>query len=202
MKELEIQILFEHYNDTYRIIQGKIKQRDKLFAYILITLIFMLFIVYSPKDAPLVLSQFLSKQIGLNNPIDFSFLGSVLWFLLLSFIIRYFQILIGIERSYCYIHKVEAELSAGLKQKLFSREGASYLDDYPLFLNWASSLFNIGFPCVLVVVATAKIIFEVYSGLNNFSFLLLINILFFLAIIISLVIYLVSIYETKKPEKD
>ncbi|MCL5407644.1 MAG: hypothetical protein M1429_04070 [Patescibacteria group bacterium] len=198
MKEIVCQILFEHYNDSYQINQAKIKQRDRLFAYLLVVLVLLLFEIYSPENASAILLQTISIKLGLNTPIDFAFLGTIIWFLLLCLLIRYLQTVVAIERGYSYIHDLENEISNFINQKKFCREGYAYLDDYPLFLNWASSLFKIVFPVILLFIASYKIYIEISSFKKSVTFLAILDFIFYLAIVISLIICFIFSKKNKE----
>lgn len=183
-EDTKFQILYDHYKDTFAHIQDFLKLRDRFFFLILFLVTLMLFQMYSPTESGETISAFVAKQLELKNPLDISFLGSILWFGLLGLIIRYFQTVVHLERQYEYIHKLEEQISPNYDNKAFTREGKFYLSDYPLFSKWTSILYTIIFPILLIIVVFAKIIGEL-SHSEHVSILLFFNIAVFLCILIS-----------------
>ena len=153
----KLQILSEHYTHTFDFLQSHLKKRDRLFMGVLLVLIVMLFQIYTPNEASGLITQLISNKLELKTPINFLYVQSIIWFVLLAIVIKYFQSVVLIERQYSYIHSLENILSKQYGDGAFTREGDSYLNDYPVFLNWASILYTILFPALLVVVILSKI---------------------------------------------
>lgn len=193
----KLQILSEHYSHTFDFLQTYLKKRDTLFLWVLFVLVIMLFQIYTPAEASSLLSQLMEKKLEIKSQINFLFVQSVIWFVLLALIIKYFQSVVFIERQYDYLHSLENTLSEEYGDKAFTREGKSYLSDYPAFLNWASFLYTILFPAILAVVATTKIVIE----FNQYGFgevLIWFNVSIYLFVIVSLGLYLYGIHFKKK----
>jgi len=131
MQEEKLSLLHDHYQETFAWIQDYLKLRDRLFAYVLVIITLMLFQMHSPAESGGAISELITKKLELKTPIDVAFLSSVLWFALLSLVVRYYQTVVHIERQYDYIHKIEAQLSPEYDGKAFTREGKSYLKNYP-----------------------------------------------------------------------
>ena len=189
-----LQLLNDHYKDTFTRLAEYRQLRDRLFALILVMITIVLFGVYSPNEADIATGEIISKQLGLQSPLDISFIGSIIWFSLLSLVIRYFQTVMLIERQYDYVHKLEDELSRNFKGVAFTREGKSYLENYPLFSNWTHFLYASAFPGILIIVTILKIGNEIYYS-NGLSLLLAFNIVFAVCILISTVLYLMSAHR-------
>lgn len=187
--DTKFQILHEHYKDSFTQIQEYIKLRDRLFILILIVVTLMLFQIYSPKDSGIAISQFVAKKFELENSMDISFIGSILWFGLLGLVIRYFQTVVHIERQYEYIHNLEEQISPYYDNKTFTKEGQSYLNAYPLFSEWIWRLYTFIFPVLLLIVVFTKIINE-WLHSETKSLLLFINAAIFMFILISIILYL------------
>lgn len=191
-----LQILHDHYKDTFSHIQQYLKLRDKLFLLILGIITLMLFQVYSPAQSGEAVSQFITKHLELKSPIDIEFFSSLIWFALLSLVVRYFQTVVHIERQYSYIHNLEDILSPYFENKAFTREGKAYLTNYPLFSNWAWILYTVIFPILLSIVVVVKIVGEIQS-VERISWLLGINISIFLCVVISTLLYLLLVHFKK-----
>jgi len=196
MEDTQLQLLHDHYKDTFFYIQEYIKLRDRLFLFILIVVTLLLFQVYSPVESGEAVSQFITKKLELKSPIDITFIGSIIWFGLLSLVVRYFQTVVHIERQYKYIHQIEEQLSAEYANKVFTREGKSYLNDYPLFSSWAWILYTIVFPTLLIVLVIAKIVGEIYQT-GSISLLLSVNVAIALFIVLSTLFYLLLVHFKK-----
>ncbi len=90
----KIELLSDHYKDTFAQLKDYLKLRDRLFALILVTITLLLFQIYSPDEAGVTIGAFIAKNLEIQNTINIAFVGSVIWFVLLGFVIRYFQTVI------------------------------------------------------------------------------------------------------------
>ena len=196
MEDAKLQILHDHYKDTFFYIQEYIKLRDRLFLFILIVVTFMLFQLYSPVSAGEAVSHFITKKLELKSPIDITFIGSIIWFGLLSLVVRYFQTVVHIERQYKYIHQIEEQLSSEYANKVFTREGKAYLNDYPVFSSWAWILYTIVFPTLLGALVIFKINREIWQA-GSISLLVSVNSAIALFIVLSILFYLLLVHFKK-----
>lgn len=192
-----LEILSEHYAHTFDFLQSHLKKRDRLFVGVLILMFLMLFQIYTPDETSGILTQVISKKLDLKAPINFLYVQSIIWFVLLSVIIKYFQSVVFIERQYSYIHALEKTLSVEYGDGSFTREGDSSLKDYPVFLNWASFLYTILFPSILLVVLTSKILVE-YRQYGFAEILIWFNALIYFFTTVSIVLYLYVIHFKKR----
>jgi len=197
MNSEKLQILSEHYSHTFDFLQSYLKRRDKLFMWALLIIAIMLFHIYIPREVSNLVDQLIEKKLEVQTQINFLYIQSVIWFVLLAIVIKYFQSVIFIERQYSYLHSIEELLSSEYEHSAFTREGKSYLSNYPAFLNWASFLYTILFPAILAVISISKIVSEYKQyGLNEP--LIWFNILIFIFIIISLGLYSYGIHFKQK----
>ena len=196
MEDAKLQLLHDHYKDTFFYIQEYIKLRDRLFLFILIVVTFMLFQLYSPVSAGEAVSHFITKKLELKSPIDITFIGSIIWFGLLSLVVRYFQTVVHIERQYKYIHQIEEQLSSEYANKVFTREGKAYLNDYPVFSSWAWILYTIVFPALLGALVIFKINREIWQA-GSISLLISVNSAIALFIVLSILFYLLLVHFKK-----
>src|SRR3990172_10262839 len=193
MKEAKLALLNDHYKETFAIIQEHLRLRDRLFAYSLIIISVMLFQMHSPSGSSEALSELITNKLELDAPVDISFLTSLLWFALLSVVVRYYQTVVYIERQYTYIHRIEDQLSPEYEGRAFTREGKSYLKNYPLFSSWAWILYTIVFPALLAVIVVVKIIGEI-RHMDGAIVSLSINMLIALSIVLSSVFYVLLVH--------
>lgn len=193
----KLQILSEHYTHTFDFLKSHLSKRDRLFIGVLLLIIIMLFQIYTPNEASSMITRLISDKLNLKTHINFLYIQSVIWFVLLAIVIKYFQSVVFIERQYSYIHALENILSSQYSDGAFTREGNAYLRDYPVFLNWTSFLYTILFPAILLVVVTSKIIIE-YKQYGYAEILIWFNALIYIFVFISIALYLYVIHYKKK----
>ena len=188
-EDIKLEMLNDHYKDSFAYLQSYIKIRDKLFILILITITVMLYQIYTPVSND-VLESFIANQMDIDkSSVDISFVSSVIWFALLALSLRYFQTIIHIERQYKYVHCLETSLNNFYPDEEFTREGRSYLDYYPLFSKWAWILYTKVFPILLIFIVLLKIIDEInFVVVNQASQVF--NILISISIITTTLLYI------------
>ena len=197
MDSSKFQILSEHYVHTFDLLQRSLRNRDNLFLGLLFILAVMLFQIYSPSIASNIISELVGNQLDTNANINFDYIQSIIWFSLLAVVVKYFQSVFFIERQYDYIHSLEVTLSFDYEGVEFTREGKSYLNSYPIFLDWMSFLYTILVPVILALVISAKIFTE-YQGFFLNGVLFWFNLLIYFFIFISLCLYLYGIHFKSK----
>lgn len=188
--------LHAHYNDTFANIKESIRLRDKLTALILLVLVFLALYTFWPSDAITAFSEISAQKLGFSVNVDVGFLGSIIWFALLGIVVRYTQVVVYIERQYKYIHKIEEELHEYFGNSVvFTREGRSYLKDYPKFSDWIWILYTVIFPFTLGIIVLVKIISEWATSFRAISAPLLLNTVVASAILISIILYMLFIHR-------
>lgn len=158
LSEVEFNNLCSHYKDTYEIHLASIKQRDTLFYALLVILALFSLQVTSMDMVNSALSSYLNKQLDITIEKNSNLFGTLLWLLLFGLSSRYYQTVIQIERQYDYIHHLEEIVSdryAGTRA--FTREGKSYLGEYPLFSNWIWLLYTLAFPLIILLCISIRI---------------------------------------------
>jgi hypothetical protein len=195
-EENKIELLCDHYKDTFSHIKDAIKQRDHLFSFVVLLIVIFLFQLYSPNDFGESISALISAQLGITNKIDLTFLSSLIWFLLLASSIKYYQTVVFIERQYNYLHSLEDYINPFFDGKAFTREGKSYLNNYPKFSHWSSFLYTMFYPFSLIIILSIKLISEFRFAVCVNS-LLIVNSILFLGILISTVLYLFLLHLKK-----
>ena len=108
MGDGRLSVLHAHYVDTFAHITAHLKTRDRLFMFLLVVVGIMLFQIAAPDDFGTAATALIAERVGLKNGIDVHFIGSLVWFVLLALLIRYYQTVVHIERQYEYIHGLEA----------------------------------------------------------------------------------------------
>ena len=186
----ELAGLCSHYKDTYDIHQSTIKQRDTLFYGLL--MILSLFSIRSSSTG--IVTAFVSAYLGKVASIEVgdSLAQLLLWFALVGWSIKYFQAVVHIERQYTYLHALENDLNKFYPgTSAFTREGAAYLQGYPLFLKWMTFVYRVIVPLAIVVVAANEIIGERKVHNQNF----VVDGICFVIIVLSVALYLLHIHK-------
>jgi|SRR3989344_5121267 len=192
-------ILYDHYKDTCSIVGEAVKTRHRLMVFVLVILGFFAFQGIFPSVSNMAVKDFLNFKFGLASEVDLSILGNLVWFLLLIFSLRYFQIAIFVERQQTYLHEIEDKLNKKLGEEVVTREGKSYLSNYPGFSNWMWSLYTIIFPLLLLLITVIKIAAELRNScIYGWSTSLLLNITAFLLLTPSVILYLITLHKKKR----
>ena len=194
-----ISTLYDHYKDTCSIIAEAIKRRDRLMLFVILALGFFAFDTVLPNASNVAVNEFLNFKFGLNLNLNLAIVANVVWFLLLVFTLRYFQVAVFVERQYGYLHDTEEKLNKKAETELVTREGKSYLDKYPMFSNWMWLLYTIIFPLFLLVVSGVKIWGELrYVCSTGLTGSLLLDSIVFVILVISTALYLTTIHKKSK----
>ena len=191
--DARLEALHGHYLDTFAHIQTTLRQRDRLFLFILVLISVMLLQMVAPDESERALSEVAGTKLGLSKPLNVTVLGSIIWFALLGLVVRYFQAVVHLERQYDYIHNLEDQLSLHYDGKAFTREGQAYLVNYPLFSCWTSALYTMLFPALLIAVLAVKLGTEVCRS-ETFGLRVAFDAVAFSAVLISTVLYLVLVH--------
>lgn len=187
---IPLDILYDHYKDTFSHIRDWEKQRNRSF-FIVIALVGLLFLeVGYPANLAQVLGEVDASSIKLSlRAIPVPALLSATWTFLVLVVLQYCQTSVHIERQYNYLHAVENGLSSTYGGGvIFHREGKVYMDDYPWLSWWAWFFYTLMFPAIIVVAVLTLIALERF-GLNEPRYYFGYNCVSAIAILISLALY-------------
>ena len=157
-----LEVLYDHYKDTYQLNLLVQKERDRLFVKLCLTLTTLLLIIVDPNTLSILASTIVENELKIIIPHSLVIVQSFLWALLLYFFASYFRKILYIERQYVYIHELEVVIAEILDKK-FTREGHSYLEDYPMILNFTHYLYKLIFPVLSIIIVVYKIYLEIIS---------------------------------------
>jgi hypothetical protein len=130
---------------------------------------------YRPGLLSQLINAYLSKNLGNEkqpfSPVDFSAIGSAIWFVLLYLVIQYYQKSILVDRQYTYISNLEEQICTVMGDDYVTREGKAYLSSQgvyktgvnekrPLYLRTVGPLYYVAFPVMLMIIVSAKILME------------------------------------------
>lgn len=153
-----LELLYDHYKETNEIVKKNEKERNNFFTNILISLLILMFLISGDG----LLSMF-KEYIKSTYSFDFTFSNNIIksgiWLYVFLVIIKYFNINIQIDRKYKYIHELEQKLC---NNKLdITREGKTYMNNYPLISNIIYYSYRIVFPIISIIFILTNIIFTI-----------------------------------------
>jgi len=161
----KLEVLHDHYKESFLHIREREKQRDRLFMFT-IALIGLLFleIQYSNIFSG-ILGNIKLEFVELNLSImPISIFLSVTWTYLFVIVLRYCQFSILIERQYDYLHCLENKISELFGDKnIYCREGKAYLNKYPLFSDLVWIFYILLFPIIVILSVGLVIYLEGYK---------------------------------------
>jgi len=152
-----LEVLHDHYKETFEIIRKREKTRDQLFLLVvgLIGLLF-LFALFPVEITGSIATMEISMggaKIEMSK-MPLAILSSITWSVLFILVLRYCQTAVTIERQYNYLHVIEDEISPafGEDKGLYRREGQAYKKKKPWLTHWAWILYTIVFPGTGIVL--------------------------------------------------
>ena len=153
--------LASHYKDTCDIHRETVKRRDRLFYGLLVVVGLFTFQLSSADLVSTTVAALLKKSSNVDLTNSAVVITTLLWFALLGWSLRYFQVALEIERQYEYIHAQEHDLQRLCPgSAAFRREGDSYGTAHSAFSWWAWGLYTILFPLLLIGSVGAHIVAE------------------------------------------
>jgi hypothetical protein len=156
-----IDLLYDHYKDTYEQIKSFIAKRDENFIVALLFLAGSIFTTFNPAYVQNLSNSIGKVKFGIDLNLAFYMLNSILLFISLWFIQKYYQSVTHIENLYAYIHNVENQLCALISSFQITREGKSYLEYFPHLKTAIQIMYTWVFPISVVVICAIKGYWEV-----------------------------------------
>jgi hypothetical protein len=161
----KLEVLHDHYKESFLHIREREKQRDRLFLFV-IALIGVLFLEIQYSDVfSNILGNIKLEFVELDISImPISIFLSVTWTYLFVIVLKYCQSSIFIERQYEYLHHIEDKISQLFgDQSVYCREGKAYLNKYPLFSNMVWIFYILLFPIIIILSVGLIIYLESYK---------------------------------------
>ena len=122
----KLDILYDHYKDTFGIQRENEKLRNKLFVILCICILFLMLMTFYPNNLYENFQELLLEKMGINIRFELKVFELFNWFIISYLTVRYYQINSNIEKNYKYIHNIENTLDKKYKIPIF-REGKNYL---------------------------------------------------------------------------
>lgn len=158
----KLDVLHDHYKDTFSLIREWEKVRDLLFMAIIGVLAVLFLEIQFPKGLLDAVEPLTGPKL---SALPWSVVVSATWAVLAAIAMRYCQAAIHVERQYEYLHVVEDRLSAAFGDAaVFCREGRHYLTAYPPFSRWAYVFYAWAFPIAVMAVCAVLLRIEGHEG--------------------------------------
>lgn len=162
MTDQQLEILHDHYKDSFAQVREREKQRDRLFLFFiaLFALLSVMALYYSRLTEVLGSITVVGTRANLSALPAPALLTSA-WVFVFAIALRYCQVSLTVERQYSYLHTLEEKLSEAVgDDDLYRREGRAYLRDYPAFSNWAWISYIYVFPAIVTMATLGLLVVE------------------------------------------
>ena len=194
----KIELLYDHYKETFSIIKETIIQRNRFFVMVFLVMTLQFLFALSPDSISYLIIGIVQKQYEIDISNQMSIIQSFLWLILLYLTMRYYQATIHIEKQYNCIHSIELDIS-NIVHITFDRESGNYLSNYPKMSDFVDILYKWVFPIIYCLIICYKIVIE-YITLK-FNFLLLLNSILFISCFILTILYLVFLHGKRNSDR-
>ena len=164
-----IEVLYDHYKDTFEQQKRYLAKRDHLTVLLLILAILMIGLIFDPNYISSKLNAVIKAQVD-NLVFDFEFINTGLIIAFFWFSLQYYMIVLQIEKMYKYLDQCETSLCAGYTGFKINREGAYYLRSYPWMKTLADKFFVLGIPIGFIALSVCKIVKE-WSWISNLHYI-------------------------------
>jgi hypothetical protein len=157
-----IQVVHDHYKETFAIIREREGVRDRSFIALvgLFALLTLEVLHPSQTGSALRVVHVLGTDIDLSQ-LPLAYWLNASWTFVLLVALIYCRVTANIDRQYPYLHRLEGWMARALgDDDLYRREGRMYLSYYPVFLNWAWFAYVILFPGVVILACVVLVIQE------------------------------------------
>ena len=154
-----IEVLYDHYKDTFEQQKRYLAKRDHLTVLLMILAILLIRLIFDPNYISIKLNTIINAQVN-NLVFDFEFINTGLIIAFFWFSLQYYMIVLQIEKMYKYLDQCEASLCAGYTGFKINREGVYYLKSYPWMKTLADRFFVLGIPIGFITLSVCKIVNE------------------------------------------
>ena len=154
-----IEVLYDHYKDTFEQQKRYLAKRDHLTVLLLILAILLIGLIFDPNYISSKLNAVIKAQVN-NLVFDFEFINTGLIIAFFWFSLQYYMVVLQIEKMYKYLDQCEASLCVGYTGFKINREGAYYLKSYPWMKTLADRFFVLGIPIGFITLSVCKIVNE------------------------------------------
>lgn len=162
-----IEILYDHYKESCEIARKNEERRNKLFIIVCVLIGLLFLFSYAPDSILGLMQSWLKENYKCDLMFSSNIIQAILWVILFIFTLRYLGLNINLDRNYSYIHQLENKINKEGKLNI-TREGKSYLKDYPVLNNVTYYSYRIALPFIYFCIIVLKLNLEYISqgGIN------------------------------------
>ena len=123
------EILVDHYKDTYQVLLGYSKERDRFFLYILLLIAIIAVDCLSSGTLSRLINGYISKQLTASPWESVEFTGIIhlmVSFLFFYFVSRYYRRCMLLDRAYRYLSACEGPINRWMGGDYVTRESRAY----------------------------------------------------------------------------
>lgn len=179
--------LYDHYKDSCAKRESAQTDRNKFFLASLVCAAGLAIFVILPDLVVQAVLSWLQVEVTTDVNTLISIFQSLNWAVLAYVLIRYVQASIQVERAYIYESQLEDRLG-------ITREGSSYLNNYPVALDFIDFFYKKIYPLALIIGVFTKSILE-WQSPNYGTIPCLIDSALALFIIALMVLYMAFLHK-------
>lgn len=156
----ELEILYDHYKETCTISRENEKTRNKLFIIVCVIIGLLFMFSYDNNSIVGLIQSWFKGNYNCDLLFSSNIIQAVLWIVLLFSTLRYLGLNINLDRSYSYIHQLEKRINKISSNPIITREGESYLRNYPVLNNITYYMYRVVIPIIYNFVIIYKLKLE------------------------------------------
>lgn len=191
--------LYDHYKETCGLNRNACKERNKFFILLVVGILVLLLLSVRPGFAADLAIAILKGRVDIDITPSIRLLQAGTWMFVLYSLMRYIQANIKIEKDYLYIADLEKKLAqCGID---VSRDGKSYIEEYPKVQDFISVIYSALCPTIYIVCFSYKIYLEWVNSLPQISPVLIFDSVLAAICIVLVLFYLIFRYNIYKQYK-
>lgn len=158
-----IEILYDHYKESCELARKNEVTRNKLFIVLCILLGLLFLFSYDSNSILGLIQSWIRGSYNCDLMFSSNIIQAILWIVLFIVTLRYLGLNINLDRSYSYIHKLENEINEEGTKITVTREGKSYLNNYPILNNITYYSYRVILPIIYYCTVILKLKLEYYA---------------------------------------
>lgn len=152
-----VEILYDHYKETFSLSKKAQDKRNKNFIVLCILEAILFLLLIRPEIAFDLIQKGIKKELDVTLQLSNTIIQTLLWLLIAYVMIRYIQDMLYIERQYVYLDDLEKEIATLSSTKIFAREGDNYQKNYPMVLNFIDLFYKMLIPVLFALINILRI---------------------------------------------
>ena len=152
-----LELLYDHYKETFSLSKEAQSRRNKSFIALCILEAFSFLILIRPEKAFELILDGINKELDMTLQLSSSIIQTLIWLLIAYVMIRYIQDMLYVERQYIYLDNLEKEISNLGSINVFAREGVNYQKNYPMVLNFIDLFYKMLMPIFFALINVVRI---------------------------------------------